>query len=266
VINISKRGYGTTEELLALRRFGMAYDPDWVVLAFFSGNDVRNNSKALKRTLRPYFVYEGSEFVLDESYLDLPEYRRQAGEWGRLQRFVLRHSRLAQTIRQVARQLEARLDAAEREIEITGGAPGLDDGVYVEPRDPAWALAWRITEDVIRRMRDEAGARGARFLLMTLSNPIQVNPDRELRESFAERIGVSNLFYPERRLRGFAEREGIVALVLAPEILRWSEENERCAHGFGAPWLCRGHWNESGHAYAGRRLAETICRELARGE
>jgi len=41
--------YGTAQELLNYRYYGSKYSPDMVMLAFFAGNDVRNNSKALER-------------------------------------------------------------------------------------------------------------------------------------------------------------------------------------------------------------------------
>ena len=45
--------------------------------------------------------------------------------------------------------------------------------IYVEPRDENWKEAWRITEGLIQRMRDEVKEKGAKFLLVTLSNAIQ---------------------------------------------------------------------------------------------
>ena len=61
VINFGVSGYSTTQELLALRSRGWSYDPDIVLLAFLTGNDISDNSKALSENLsgmnpRPFFV------------------------------------------------------------------------------------------------------------------------------------------------------------------------------------------------------------------
>mgnify|MGYP005845191853 CR=1 FL=1 len=262
-INLGRRGYGTTEELLALRRFGFAYDPDWVVLAFLTGNDFRNNSRALQGSDRPYHVYdEDGTLVLDESYMESADFQRWTGWRGDLWYGLLNRSRLFQLLRHLERRIKGLLESAARESEGEGFEPGLDDRVYLEPEDAAWRSAWRVTEGVIRQMHEEVRAHDARFLLLTLSNAIQVHPDRALRERHRRRIGARDLFYPDRRLRSFAEQQGIDALVLAPELRAWAERKETCVHGFQEPWLCRGHWNAVGHRLAGERLAERICAAL----
>lgn len=263
IINLGRRGYGTTEELLALRRFGFAYDPDWVVLAFLTGNDFRNNSRALRDSDRPYHVYDADDrLVLDESYLDSADFQRWTGWRGDLWYGLLDRSRLVQLLRHISRRIEGLIESAARESEGDHFEPGLDHQVYLEPEDEAWRSAWRVTEGVIRKMHQEVREHGARFLLVTLSNAIQVHPDAELRERHRRQIGATDLFYPDRRLRSFAEQAGIEALVLAPELREWAERNETCVHGFQEPWLCRGHWNALGHRLAGERLAERICTAL----
>ena len=44
VLNFGVSGYGTAQELLMLRHYVWQYQPDLVLLAFFPGNDLRNNS------------------------------------------------------------------------------------------------------------------------------------------------------------------------------------------------------------------------------
>jgi hypothetical protein len=262
VINISKRGYGTVEELLALRRFGFKYDPDYVVLAFLTGNDFRNNSRALKASDRPYFDRDGESLRLDESYAESARFRRWTGWQGDLWYGLLRHSRFLQSIRQARRQIKAILDARGTKAAVEGGQLGLDDEIYLDTNDPAWQSAWQTTEDVIRLMRDEVHASGSQFMLMTLSNGIQVNPDRSERDAYAARIGSNDLFLPDRRLSEFAASEQIPSLMMAPILRRWAEANETYVHGFQEPWLCQGHWNVDGHRVAGQELAQALCDQI----
>jgi len=268
LIALGKEGYGTVEELLALRRFGFRYAPDWVVLAFLTGNDFRNNSPALKRSDRPYFVLEEGGLRLDESYAERASFRRWAGWEGDLWYGLVNRVRIVQVARHVASQVERRLEAAKDETRAKqaapGAEPGLDDGIYLEPDDAAWRSAWQTTEAVIERMRDEVREHDARFLLMTLSNAIQVNPDAALRTAYAERTGAVDLFAPDRRLARFAEAAGIPVLTLAPTLRAWAEQNDTCVHGFEAPWICQGHWNVHGHRVAGEALATRLCEELGR--
>lgn len=259
VINISKRGYGTVEELLALRQFGFKYDPDHVVLAFLTGNDFRNNSRALKAADRPYFDRDEDSLRLDESYAESAKFKRWTGWQGDLWYGLLRHSRFLQSIREARRQIKAILARNDTQAAIEGGQLGLDDAIYLEMDDPAWRSAWQTTEDVIRLMRDEVHASGSEFMLMTLSNGIQVHPDRSERDAYAARIGSTDLLLPDRKLARFAEREQIPSLMMAPVLRRWAEKNETCVHGFQEPWLCQGHWNVDGHRVAGQELARALC-------
>ena len=61
------------QELLTLRERVWDVEPDLVLLAFFSGNDVWDNSKDLKQDPElPYFSLKGDALVLDDSFQDSP--------------------------------------------------------------------------------------------------------------------------------------------------------------------------------------------------
>lgn len=51
VINLGVGGYGTAQQYLYLRDEGLRYRPYVVVMAFFTGNDVQNNSRPLQELL-----------------------------------------------------------------------------------------------------------------------------------------------------------------------------------------------------------------------
>ncbi len=69
-INFGVSGYGTAQELLTLQRRVWDFDPDLVLLEFTTGNDVRNNLRALENDPRvPYFVYRGNVLALDNGFL-----------------------------------------------------------------------------------------------------------------------------------------------------------------------------------------------------
>lgn len=266
MINLSKRGFGTAEELLVWRKLGAKYAPDQVVLAFYTGNDFRNNSPELKASGRPYFRIEGEGLVLDESYAEDPAYQRWVGWPGDLWYGLVRHVRLVQVVRHVRRQVKALLETVEARRKAgeggAGGEAGIDDAIYREPEDPAWQSAWALSERLVAAMRDEVEAAGARFLFMTLSTSAQVHPDVGVREATAKRVGAPDLLYPERRFEAFARARGIRWLSPIPELRRAAESSGACVHGFPGPWPCEGHWNATGHRIAGEALARALCAEL----
>lgn len=262
VLNFGVSGYGTAQELLMLRERVWRYQPDVVLLAFVTGNDVRNNSRELQGSSgRPYFALEGDELVLDDRFARKWEVRWRSHPLGRAFDELLLHSKLAALASAARTSLRQRAEARDQPAP---GAPaaheiGLDDAIYRPPREAAWQEAWRVTEALLRRVHEEVLARGARFQLVVLSNGIQVHPDRAARERFSKALGIDDLFYPDTRLAAFAAETGIPSLLLAPTLRRIAEAEGTCLHGFEGGTPCAGHWNALGHRAAGERIAKALC-------
>ena len=264
VINFGVSGYGTAQELLTLRHRAQQYQPDLVLLAFVTGNDIRNNSKELQKGGRPYFVFEDGELVLDNSFMQKRSSRFRTSAAGDLMYKLLPHSRVMQLLvsaRSIRRQREKkRRETTKQEVE--GYEPGLDAAVYRQPDTPAWSEAWAVTESLLRLLHSEVKAMDAQLFLTTLSNGIQVNPDDPTRERFKQAVGVNHLFYPDRRIETLANEEGIAFLMLAPQLRAWAEANGKCLHGFSNTMPCSGHWNELGHRLGAELMAARICSDL----
>ena len=145
-----------------------------------------------------------------------------------------------------------------------GEEAGLDTWAYMESTEPLREEAWKITEGLFTLMSREVAERGAQFLLVTLSNAIQVHPNPEIRATFMRRIGVEDLLYPERRIAAAGRRDGFVVVNLAPGLLDYATTTGAFLHGFGER-LGSGHWNQEGHREAGRRLAAEVRGLLATG-
>ena len=112
-------------------------------------------------------------------------------------------------------------------------------------------------------MRDEVKAHGKRFVVVTLSNGIQVWPAREARASFMKKMGVDSLFYPDMRIKALGESQGFEVLTLAPALADYAEKNNLFLHGFGSD-IGNGHWNQTGHRVSGEMLAAKFCGENPR--
>lgn len=263
VLNFGVSGYGTAQALLTLRHAAAAFEPDLVLLALYTGNDVRNNLEEIERDPgRPYFrLADEGELVLDDSFRDSPGFRRRDSSAGRAAYAALDRSRLAQAAkafwsarrdRRAAAEAEARATEQAGAGERSGAAEhpeaaehpdaaeplaelGLDNAVYRPPGDAAadpWHRAWEVTEALILALDREAAARGAELAVVTLSNGIQVHPNAATRQRFAARLGVDDLTYPDRRLTAFARGHGIPALPLVFPLRRLAEEQDLALHGF----------------------------------
>ncbi len=257
------RDYGTAQELITLRERAWRYSPDFVLLAIYTGNDIRNNSRVLEvNKCRPFYLRRGGEFEPGGPFLD--------SQWFRFQCWVRFESRYLQaadqtgdaiiTLKNVVRSWERR-DRRPLPASLIG--PGFAaDPIYLEPPNRVWKDAWRVTDWEIAEVAHEAARHHADFLAATLSNPVQVYPDASRRQALAALMGVPGLFYPERRIAALGDREGFQVLNLAPPMQAYADAHHAYLHGFGPDKLGSGHWNALGHRVAGELMAQRICAML----
>lgn len=242
-----------------------AYDPDIVVLAMFTANDVSDNHRAIRREDNvPYFVYEGDELVLDASFLDSRGYQMRRHWTARALVSASRFSRAVQLANQ-ARLSRGFRQRQEELIEAAGDETivelGLDNLVYQDPPDPLWEEAWRVTEGILSMMDREVREMGAQFAIVTLSNGIQVHPDPSDRVKLEEQLQVEDLFYPDARIKAFGERHGIPVLNLAPHLQEYAVARGVFLHGFDEQ-LGSGHWNAEGHRLAGELIGSWVAESV----
>ncbi len=266
VINFGVSGFGTVQELLTLKHKVWKYSPDIVLLAFLTGNDIRNNLKELQRGgNQPYFIYQGGKLVLDDSFLKKPKSRFMGSIFGDWWFTSVSKSRVLQLLVKFSTyidQLKNGSDRKDRKNAQRVYEQGLDNEIYSPPSDPVWVEAWKVTEDLVRVMNADVIAHGATFMLVTLTNGYQVNPEPSERNRYAASLGVDDLLYPDKRMQHLAEEESIRFVMLAPSLQEWAQEHGQCLHGFENTDPCSGHWNEFGHRVAGTIIAKHICQLL----
>jgi hypothetical protein len=276
VINFGVSGYGTTQEFITLRQRTWDYNPDIVILAMTTFNDISDNSRALKSTEEiPYFFLHDGKLILDDSFLQSGTYRRLDSRLNRFGRWFADSFRFVQAIHNAhfvfkqyldrwrAEKLTTKANEVKDEQPKTATSVPRDFQVYLEPRDPDWIEAWHVTEELIKQMWVEVVQHGAKFLVVTVGNDVQDIPNPILRENFAKQIGVTDLFYPDRRISALGKREGIEVLNLAPQMQNYAEQNNVYLHGFGRD-IGNGHWNSAGHAVACDLITRRVC-EMQQG-
>jgi hypothetical protein len=260
-------GYGTAQELLTLRQQVWRFQPDVVLLAFYPGNDVRNNARPLEQDpLRPYFTLgQDGKLELDDSFRAAAGYRLRQGLAGRLAYAAYDHLRLLQLAKQGKGAVDGWIGAAKARTKEEGEALqelGLDNAVYSPPRDQDWRAAWSVTEAMIAAMRDDAAAHRVPFGVVVLTTGIQVHPDPAVRAVFMRKLGVTDLFYPGRRLAAVGQAAGIPVLDLGPPLQQLAVREHVYLHGSANTAPGEGHWNQKGHAAAAPLIADWLCREL----
>jgi len=259
VLNFGVSGFSTAQELLALRHRVKPFNPDLVLLAFLSGNDVRDNNRAIAGSYpRPYFQLVDGRLVEDMSFREHWIFKLKSSlPWLWFQA-ASNYSRLIQLMNKVKNVAGQPLSAPQASANVVEEV-GLDDHIYLSKAPRIWDDAWRLTEALVAETRNETARQHARFLLVTLTNPSQVPPDPESMRQRARKLTERDLFYPERRLKVLAQRESIDAVFLAEPFARYAAEHNTYLHGFPNTQMGGGHWNEAGHALAAERIAQHLC-------
>ena len=263
VLNFGVQGYGTAQQLIMLRKKVWDYNPDIVVLAFYIGNDVINNSPKLEYDrYRPFFVYDASgKLVPDMAFRNLAPIdrnERAVSFVDRLPGWIVNNSRILQVAK------KADLDMKKRQLSKDFTA--LSAKNLQQPEDAAWREAWRVTEGLIVTMRNEVVQKKADFLVVTIGDPIQVGRDVKIRKDFTTHNNIQDLFYPNRRLEKLGAREGFRVLNLAEQFQGYTEKYQVCAHGFENSVPCGGHWNELGHRLASIMINQNLCENLKQSQ
>ncbi|MEG4322993.1 MULTISPECIES: SGNH/GDSL hydrolase family protein [unclassified Microcoleus] len=263
VINFGVQGYGTAQELVMLRKKVWDYNPDIVVLAFFTGNDIINNSPKLEYDLyRPFFRYDASgKLVADMSFRNrapVDRNERAVSFVDRVPSFIFNNSRILQVIKKI--------DLARKKRTLAADFTALNAKNFNPPQDAAWQDAWRVTEGMIVTMRNEVVQKKADFLLVVIGTPMQVDRDPAKRQKFMQEYNIKDLFYPDRRLEKLGAREGFRVLTLAEQFKGYTEKYQVCVHGFENSVPCGGHWNELGHRLGSIMINRNLCENLKQSQ
>lgn len=266
VINFGVSGYGTDQEYETLRYKVWKYDPDMVITAFFTGNDIRNNVMELEGDInKPYYIFQSSNnkhMMLDDSFKERKIFKFMTSSAGNTINWLLKNFYIIRLLNNIRKSGIDSIIVNSSDVDLNKnivGELGLANEIYKKPINMQWENAWNITEQLIKKTKKEVERHGAEYFLVTLSTGIQVHPDISKKKKFSNKIAVGDLFYPDYRLSEFSSINDINHIMTAPYLSRWSQDNQICLHGFDNSYICEGHWNEVGHKVAGKYISSKIC-------
>jgi len=264
VLNFGVAGYSTAQELLTLQQEVWKYNPDVILVALYPARDIANNVRELNNAVNPeqspYFVYRGDKLVLDDSYRTLAVMQPRQIALEQVRDTLNEHVRVLQAIDalQQAGRIQLAMAAMKEKAE-KAGVDNLEFSIYAPPSDAAMEQGWRVTEGLLRLLRDEVKSHRAEFRLVLLPTRPQVLPDPQKQQALLQKLQLKDFSYAEERLRKFCEREDISVIELAPALAAYATENHVYLNGFNPSNIGTGHWNETGHRVAGEAIAAALC-------
>jgi len=245
VLNAGVSSSSTGSELALYREVLARYSPDLVVLVFWVGNDLADNSLALTRAPRLYFDLDRDGRLQQLPFAFHPS---PVAEW------LDRNSRLYVWQKSALRLARARLRAR-------GGALDPVELVFARPEPEAAAHAWAITGALLRAFQEETAARGTELVLVAAPAPVQVYDDlwAELAERAARAETPLGREHPDERLRELCRDAGIAFLALAPAFQAAAPHRDSTRPEERLYYEGRFHWNDAGNALAAARVHEFLA-------
>jgi len=265
VLNLGVSGYGTAQQYLLLHR-AIDFRPNLVLLAFYAGNDVADNSRMLSiesQRHRPYFIeLPTGALHLDTSFRDHDAFRQAlSSDW---QKRLVNASYLLQVLKQLYLGRSISLSAKPLQPAYDGNVneDALFEPQYTElfspPSDDIWQSAWSVTERALTSMRDWTRTRNLDFALVIIPPPVAVLPTEKQRIAAAQKFGLSDLDYPVDRIARLAAQSEIPFLNLVSSLRTFGDSKHTFLYGY-PPRRGDGHLNAIGTEESGRSVASWLC-------
>ena len=249
VINLGVGDWGNAQALLALKEYGLAYQPDLVVSQFFALNDVCNNTielahlcKSTNDDYRPYFKLE--EGRLEQTWT------QPIRQW--LRSRLISFGALELLMIKVAGQ-EGQETVEEKHQRLTRERGFRSDPLLLtyasdrhqpEELQRGWATTEALLGETFRICRDQ----GIPWVGMVVPFEARINESwPHLEQALAE--FEPDVDYPEKRLGRLFQELGASLLLLKP---LFEEHREEVLYFIG------GHLNPRGHTLAAEGLRDLV--------
>jgi hypothetical protein len=264
VISGGVTGWGTGQELLYYRQQGRDFQPDVVLLMLFIGNDFENNLPGYALTIDKINCYAPYLAMCDgqlnpEPLSYAPGISNLTNGCSAGQRMLIKGLGTLYQYSRLYQQIEP-LIISQRPRQIFGKQyPNSFWALYIptDRPEPALERAWQTTEGLIKQLRHEVEADGARFgvVFFTWSVIIDMSllPPEQLTTILQENPAFANAQTdrPNRRLAQFLSTENIPFLDLTPLIRQHQAELNEPLHYVGD-----GHWTIEGNRFVAEVLAQ----------
>ena len=232
VINLSIPGFNTTQELLALQRDGLPFDPD-LVLVLFCANDPRGNVCTFAKHNRiPYFLLNEQD-SLELHGVPVPEEKfslERESFWGK----ALNKSA-------AYRLIQYRLSPFFQRREKGGVSDLMTEWRKAVPLTTGFREGRLLTRRLVSEIGRNAGEAGARTIVISAITKMQIEHKGSTRTV-------------ERMIAEDAETDPNIVWIELFDIFEEESRKEEL-------WLASNdHWNERGNRIAAEAVLEAIQR------
>lgn len=236
VIAVGLGNTGTDQQFIALEKIGLKYKPDLVIQMFFTGNDIKNNYSSLNQNPNlPYFTLKNDQLI------PVPTAKSNFTTKDKIKK-LLKNFYLVQLS----------LDLRQKLLEKPS-----DYSVYDVNYSNDYEKAWNITQQVILETKKITENAGGKYILVSLANNEQVNPD-----NYPLDYSKLDLEKPDILLESFCQKSQVNCLFMLPFFQDFKKQNP----SIRTHYRLDGHWNEVGTNLAADFLTTNLSKIIKSNE
>ncbi len=257
VINTAVNSYGTSHEVYVYKSFLKSIRPKVILLFFYAGNDIQDNSCQLTQMYGETIsgpcgdISEGK--VTWRTTFDPDDHVRGGSV---LKQFLRQHCKVC--------LLGYRVLKSGSWNRLLGGDIDFSYNAFrTEPPQEvrqSWEDGWKITEEAIIQLNSNVASNGGRLFIVTVPHFFAIVPD--WKKAFKESMAVDRIphdfdpFLAEKRLSGLGARLGIPVINLATDFHRYRVRFDLPDPYFW--YFCDAHWNPVGHFVTANVVAKAL--------
>lgn len=262
VINAGVVGYGTTNELTYFIDEGYKYQPDIVLLMFFTGNDVLDNINP------PHYKLENDQLIpIKFTYnpdFGTPPWAQDGTLFRKTRNFLYTHSRLysvaiellAYSLIQQSPQLSNSLQSMGF-VEVT--RPAMNAGNLYSFLQPSQE-AWEMTNALIIELNKQVHSHDSKLIIAVIPDETEVNVKKweELYDKYPNLFNSTGEYSnPSDQVTQLLNQDAIPHLLLRPPLKTYQQnhENEPIYYQYD------GHWKPIGHYLVAQAIGDYIIDE-----
>ncbi len=251
--------YGTGHELLMLRNEVVQYHPDEVILSFFQGNDITDNSSYYYSGPSPLFSVQNNQLVVGNQFVDEPGFKKRI--W--LAKFgyyrLMLEFRVLELIRNSIKLLP-QIFTAKKHPPVQRQNDGLVDLAQRQKHEQELENSWMLTQKLIKLFQNETLKANAGFTVLSIPHSSLLLPERDKVQNSRHLSRQEYYQQINKNFLQFTGKENISTVSLANELRPYTENY---LYGFKNNKLGRGHFSEYGHEKVSEILAKHLCSKIS---
>ena len=273
VLNMGVAGYGTLQEYLVFERFGYLYDPDLVLVGFYDGNDLNNNSFELASILtgegqianaRPFLDIKNSDWTITPVDFEGSQrnYAKQKASLEANRNKLTQKLAILRLLSKGMAQIANRVTPTSQESQVGQVVKDRQEmallgmNYCVEPEE--YTRAWDITERIFAKFKEEVEAHGAKLVVFGIPTLEEVS--LEYMKNVTAKVAQPDKLCLEEapgqlRLSNMLNKLHIEFVPLLSDFRKFTRED-----GIQLYRISDLHWNPKGHSLAARIVVSELVK------